>query len=68
MLLKEAQDHLSADITLEQLDQLNFMYYLFDLPKSDFFKVINSIGLHKWLDKREYWEAIEKIVSGYEPK
>jgi hypothetical protein len=68
MLLKEAQKHLSADITFKQLEQINFMYYLLDFPKNDFFKVINSIGLNKWLAKREYWQHVERIVSEYEPK
>ena len=68
MLLREARNRLSADITLKQLEQINFMYYLLDLPKSDFFKVINSIGIKKWLAKSEYWQHIEKAVSEYEPE
>jgi len=60
MLLEEMQERLkNPKITQEQLWLLNPIYCLLDFHKDDFCKLVDAIGLDKWLKKAEYWKRLD---------
>jgi hypothetical protein len=60
-MLEEARDRLEdKTITEEQLWQLTPIYCLLDFHKDDFCKLVNAIGIDKWLDKTRHWERLDR--------
>ena len=62
MLLEEMQERLKkSEITTQnQLWQINPIYCLLDFDKDDFCKLIDAIGLDKWLDKSDHWKRLDR--------
>jgi hypothetical protein len=62
MLLEEMQERLQkTEITTQkQLWQISPIYCLLDFHKDDFCKLIDAIGLDKWLEKSDRWERLNR--------
>lgn len=61
MLLEEAQARLKKTAkNTEQLDAISPIYCLLGFDKDDFCKLVDTIGLDKWLDKAGRWEQLDR--------
>ena len=62
MMLEEMQARLKkAEVTTqEQLEQLSPIYCLLDFDKDDFCKLIDAIGIDKWIDSANRWERLDR--------
>lgn len=59
MNLEEAQARLKkTEITAEQLDAIAPIYCLLDFSKDDFCKLVDAIGIDKWVDKQTYFQEL----------
>jgi hypothetical protein len=69
MLLEEARALLkNSNITEEQLWQLSPIYCLLDFDKTDFCKLVDAIGLDKWLKKSARWNRLDKAEQEFAAK
>ncbi|MDR1689542.1 MAG: hypothetical protein LBS21_13175 [Clostridiales bacterium] len=69
MLLEEARALLkTSNITEEQLWQLSPIYCLLDFDKTDFCKLVDAIGLDKWLKKSARWNRLDKAEQEFAAK
>jgi len=61
-MLEEMQARLKkAEVTTqEQLEQLSPIYCLLDFDKDDFCKLIDAIGIDKWIDSANRWERLDR--------
>ena len=60
MMLEEAQARLKkTKITEEQLWLIAPIYCLLNFDKDDFCRLIDAIGLDKWLAKADLWERLD---------
>jgi len=61
MNLEEMQARLKkTEITQEQLQQLSPIYVLLDFHKDDFCKLVDAIGIDKWLDNINWFNRLDK--------
>lgn len=64
MLLEEMEARLkktpSEHITQENLWKISPIYCLLDFHKDDFCKLIDAIGLDKWLAKVDRWKRLDR--------
>jgi len=64
MLLEEMESRLKKTlpehITQENLWKISPIYCLLNFDKDDFCKLIDAIGIEKWLDKAERWERLDR--------
>lgn len=59
MTLDEANARLKkSQITEEQLWQLNSLYILLDLDKSDFCKIVDTVGLETVIKKQPHYDRL----------
>lgn len=63
MLLEEANERLKTPITQEQLWELSPIYCLLDFHKDEFCKLIDAIGIEKWLEKSNRWKRLDRAES-----
>jgi len=62
MSLAEMEEHCKkVKITSEaEFWAVRPIYCLLDFHKDDFCKLLDAIGLEKWLEKAEHWKRLEK--------
>ncbi len=61
MLLEEANSRLKTmQLTEDQLFQLGPLYYILNLDKDDFCKIVDLIGFDKLVQQRKRYERFEK--------
>lgn len=61
MMLEEANARLKkAKINEDQLWALNSLYLLLDLPKDDFCKIVDTVGLETLLKKQRHYDRLMK--------
>ncbi|MEN6568048.1 MAG: hypothetical protein ABFC57_17325 [Veillonellales bacterium] len=61
MNLEEAQARLKkTEINEDQLWALNSLYILLDLPKDDFCKIIDVVGIETLLKKQKHYDRLDQ--------
>jgi hypothetical protein len=62
MMLEEMQDRCKkAKITTQdELWAISPIYCLLNFDKDDFCKLVDAIGLEKWLNRKERWERLDR--------
>lgn len=61
MWLAEANERLKkVQLTEEQLWQINSLYYILNLNKDDFCKIVDLIGLDKLIEQQSRYEWYDK--------
>ena len=70
MTLEEMQERCKkTKITSEaELWAVSPIYCLLDFHKDDFCKLIDAIGIEKWLEKAELWKRLDKAEQMLEQK
>ena len=64
MLLREANARFEKTvITEEQLSKIHPIYCLLDFDKDDFCKLVEAIGLDKWLERQESFKRLVRAES-----
>lgn len=64
MTLQELNDRLTtAQITNEQLWQINDLYILLDLHKDDFAKIVDAVGVEKLIEKQAHYTKANKAMD-----
>ena len=69
MLLSEANARLkTTELSEEQLWQLNTLYYLLDLDKDDFCKIVDVVGADKLIAKEGRYKRFYKAEQELDTK
>lgn len=69
MLLEEANAMLKTiQLTVEELDMLNPLYYVLNLDKDDFCKIVDLIGLDKLVQQQARYEMFERAEEAFRMK
>lgn len=61
MMLEEANKRLKkVQLTEEQLWQINSLYWILNLDKDDFCKIVDMVGLDKLIQQQSRYERFDK--------
>lgn len=64
MMLQELNERLTtAQVTNEQLWQINDLYILLDLHKDDFAKIVDAVGVEKLIEKQPHYTKANKAMD-----
>ena len=64
MMLQELNERLTtAQVTNEQLWQINDLYILLDLHKDDFAKIVDAVGVEKLIEKQPHYTKAVKALD-----